>query len=123
MKRSHLLALLLALASGAFLLFGFFEQILGWGVIVTMGAATFVLLGASVRRPRRDWRRWIIVGASTVYSLLLIAALGAAYNQQLPIGIRSALSAFLMLGLLLSLRCLFQATRQTRYGFHNYFDS
>ena len=51
-----------------------------------------------------------------------MAALGAAYRQQLPIGIRSALSAFLMLGLLLSLRCLFQATRQTRYGFHNYFD-
>ena len=122
MKRSHLLALLLALASGAFLLFGFFEQILGWGVIITMGAATLVLLGASVRRPRRDWRRWIIVGASAGYSLLVMAALGAAYSQQLPIGIRSALSAFLMLGLLLSLRCLFQATRQTRYGFHNYFD-
>lgn len=122
MKRSHLLALLLALANGAFLLFGFFEQMLGWSVIITMGAATFVLLGASVRRPRRDWRRWIIVGASALYSLLIMAALGAAHSQQLTMGIRSAISAFLMLGLLLSLRCLFQATRQTRYGFHNYFD-
>ena len=122
MKRSHLLALLLALASGAFLLFGWFQQILGWSVIIATGAATFLLLAASVRRPRRDWRRWILVGASTGYSLLVMAALGAAYRQQLPIGSRSALSAFLMLGLLLSLRCLFQATRQTRYGFHNYFD-
>lgn len=122
MKRSHLLALLLALASAAFLLFGWVEQLLGWSVIIAMGVATFVLLGASVRRPRRDWRRWILVGASTGYSLLVMAALGAAYRQQLPMGIRSAVSAFLMLGLLLSLRCLFQATRQTRYGFHNYFD-
>lgn len=122
MKLSRLFALSLAAITALFAVVGWTQAELGGLELVMLGAGTVMILGAGVGRSRSAASRWLLVIASTGYTLLALATLGLQVNEASSLFVRSGLSSFLLLGILLCLRCAYQLNRTTRYGFHNYYD-
>ena len=123
MKRTRFLAYLLTLATTAYLLFAWLRLSSHIVFLSTLGLAAGVLLLGSLRKPQRDLTRWLLPLASALYAFLTLIALALHIRLGLPFSERAALPAFLIMGLALSLRSAFQATRPARHRYSNYFDS
>lgn len=123
MKKVRLFALLLALATGAFVLYGTVSGDLRGPSLFVAGIATLVAAGGALRMRRMSLLdRWMVPGATATYSFLMLASVGLHYLQVAPFLGRVGLSLLLMLGLLLCMRAAYVVTRRRQYGFHNYFD-
>jgi hypothetical protein len=91
-------------------------------------SASLLLTGAGVMilpalGPSRGVKgRWFLVLATSVYSCLAFVALALQFDQQSSLLVTGGLSASLMSGISLALRCTYLLNRTTRYGFHNYYD-
>jgi hypothetical protein len=122
MRLSRLFALSLAAITALFAIVGWMQAELGGLELALLGTGSLMILGAGLGRSRSATSRWLLVIASTAYTLLALAALGLQVNQTSSLFVRTGLSSFLLLGILLCLRCAYQLNRTTRYGFHNYYD-
>jgi hypothetical protein len=122
MRWSRLFALSLAAITALFAIVGWLQAELGGLELALLGTGTAMVLGAGLGRSRSARSRWLLVIASTGYTLLALASLGLQVNQASTLFVRSGLSSFLLLGILLCLRCAHQLNRTTRYGFDNYYD-
>ena len=123
MKRIRLYSILLAAATGAFILYALVGGEYRTVPMLGTGLGVLVLLAGAVRFRRVPFvDRWLVVAAAFGYSLLLLLAIGVHYLQRGPVTDRVALSLLMMLGLLLGLRAAYVTTRKRQYGFHNYFD-
>lgn len=123
MKRTRFLAHILILSTSAYLLFAWLRPDARIIFLSTLAAAIFLLFVGSLRKPRRDWTRWFLPTASALYAVFLLAALALHIRLGLPASERPILPAFLILGLALSLRSAFQASRPPRPRYSDYFDS
>jgi peptidoglycan/LPS O-acetylase OafA/YrhL len=122
MRMCRVLALVLALASIAYIGIAFSQQETDPLPLLGVGAAGAVLaIGAALPTHRRGWR-WILVTAANVHWLAILGVLGLMFGEQKPMVVRVWLVGLLMAGLLLSLRAAFASRRRSRHGFHNYYD-
>jgi hypothetical protein len=122
MRLSRLLALILAAASALFVLAMWLRGELGTLQLGLLTAAILLIILPGLRRSRTSASRWILVLASSGYTLIALACLALQFNEQASLLVRGGLSTLVMLGAALSLRCAYQLNRPTRYGFHNYYD-
>ena len=122
MKLSRVCALILSSFTALFALVAWLVAALDDLTLALLAVAAIIVFVPGLGRSRSSARRWLMVVASSTYSFLALAALGLQFEQEVPLVARSALSAFLLLGLALTLRCAHQLNRTTRYGFHNYYD-
>ena len=122
MSRVRLYSLILALATLAFVAYGAATGALRGVALFATAAAALVLLPGARRYGRRFLDRWLVMTTGGIYSLMMVGAIGLAYLQHIQLTERALLVLFMMLGVLLSLRAGYVATRKRQYGFHNYFD-
>jgi hypothetical protein len=123
MRLSRILAWSLAGLTGAFSV-GFWIaaelSVLPAGLLC---AGAFLIILAAVAGSRGARARWLLVLATSLYSVCALAALALQFDQQSSLSVRTGLAAFLMLGISLALRCTYLLNRTTRYGLHNYYDA
>lgn len=124
MKMVRLLSLLLAVATGGLAVYGLLggQSLRGASLVATAVAAATLLLALFKLGRQSPLERWVIFGVTGAYSTIMLIAVGLHYRARLPMEGRGLLAAFLLAGLMLSLRAAYLATRKRRYGFHNYFD-
>lgn len=123
MRRTFWLARLLALATAAYLIFTWLR--LG-GIdqpFVAIGVATAALLVGTLRRPRRNRMKWLLPSSVAIYALGILISLALHLRLGLAAAERTVPAAFLIFGLILSLRSIYQVTTPDRQGLPNYFDS
>jgi hypothetical protein len=122
MRLSRLLALILAAATALFVLAMWLKGELGMLQLGLLTTAILLIALPGLRRSRTPASRWILVLASSGYTLIALACLALQFNEQASLLVRGGLSTLVMLGAALSLRCAYQLNRPKRYGFHNYYD-
>jgi predicted permease len=122
MKVSRAFALLLAVATAGLCLLSWLEAEFDMEAVALLAASALALaLGAAGRSVRRRSRQFI-AAAAVLYTIGVLGGLALQFDGGASLPFRSALAGLLMLGALLSLRCLHQVNRSGRYGFQNYYD-
>jgi peptidoglycan/LPS O-acetylase OafA/YrhL len=123
MKVSRACAFLLALFTAGLCLLSWLQEELDLISVALLGMSASVLAVGAAGRSIRKRSRQLIAAAATIYTLGILSTLAFQFDGGASLPVRFALAALLLLGALLSLRCLHQINRSGRYGFQNYYDT
>ncbi len=122
MKISRACAFVLVLATAGVCLLSWLQDELDLTAMALLGTSALALAVGAAGRSVRKRNRQYIAAAAVVYTLGVLGSLAFQFDGGASLPFRSALAALLLLGALLSLRCLHQINRGGRYGFQNYYD-